>query len=165
MRSEGLLRRRLQELSHDLSDASLQQVCVCVVRAGMVVGKGGCAERGDVCGCMRGWVGEWVSGCCMCGCMHAGLAQPGSLLTAAHAVFPADWRTDCCCCCPVCQMPEFHQRVSVLQQLGYVSPDGTVTLKGRAACEINSTQVCGCVWGGGLRGFLFIGGLQPTAQV
>jgi hypothetical protein len=39
------------------------------------------------------------------------------------------------------QMPEFHQRVSVLQQLGYVSPDGTVTLKGRAACEINSTQV------------------------
>jgi superfamily II RNA helicase len=38
-------------------------------------------------------------------------------------------------------MPEFHQRVSVLQQLGYVSPDGTVTLKGRAACEINSTQV------------------------
>jgi antiviral helicase SKI2 len=39
-------------------------------------------------------------------------------------------------------MPEFHQRVGVLQQLGYVSPDGTVTLKGRAACEINSTQVC-----------------------
>ncbi|WIA30222.1 hypothetical protein OEZ86_000313 [Tetradesmus obliquus] len=38
------------------------------------------------------------------------------------------------------QMPEFHQRVGVLQQLGYVSPDGTVTLKGRAACEINSTQ-------------------------
>jgi hypothetical protein len=38
-------------------------------------------------------------------------------------------------------MPEFHQRVGVLQQLGYVSPDGTVTLKGRAACEINSTQV------------------------
>lgn len=62
VRSEGVLRRRLQELSHDLSDASLQQ------------------------------------------------------------------------------MPEFHQRVGVLQQLGYVSPDGTVTLKGRAACEINSTQ-------------------------
>jgi superfamily II RNA helicase len=38
-------------------------------------------------------------------------------------------------------MPEFHQRVGVLQQLGYVSPDGTVSLKGRAACEINSTQV------------------------
>lgn len=38
-------------------------------------------------------------------------------------------------------MPEFHQRVGVLQQLGYVSPDNTVTLKGRAACEINSTQV------------------------
>lgn len=38
-------------------------------------------------------------------------------------------------------MPEFHQRVGILQTLGYVSPDGTVTLKGRAACEINSTQV------------------------
>lgn len=48
------------------------------------------------------------------------------------------------CTHPLCfllQMPEFHQRVGVLQQLGYVSADGTVTLKGRAACEINSTQV------------------------
>lgn len=49
--------------------------------------------------------------------------------------------TCCYCCCVLLQMPEFHQRVGVLQQLGYVSPDGTVTLKGRAACEINSTQV------------------------
>jgi superfamily II RNA helicase len=51
------------------------------------------------------------------------------------------------------QIPEFHQRVGVLQRLGYVSPDGTVTLKGRAACEINSTQVptitvyvSPCIW-------------------
>lgn len=39
------------------------------------------------------------------------------------------------------QLPEFHQRVIVLRDLGYVDPsDDTVTLKGRAACEINSTQ-------------------------
>ncbi|KAI8471724.1 MAG: NUC185 domain-containing protein [Monoraphidium minutum] len=39
------------------------------------------------------------------------------------------------------QLPEFHQRVSVLRDLGYVdAADDTVTLKGRAACEINSTQ-------------------------
>ncbi|GBF97557.1 hypothetical protein Rsub_10158 [Raphidocelis subcapitata] len=39
------------------------------------------------------------------------------------------------------QLPEFHQRVQVLRDLGYVDPaDDTVTLKGRAACEINSTQ-------------------------
>jgi hypothetical protein len=42
------------------------------------------------------------------------------------------------------QLPEFHQRVDVLRDLGYVDPaDDTVTLKGRAACEINSTQVGG----------------------
>jgi hypothetical protein len=62
--------------------------------------------------------------------------------------------------CPP-QMPEFHQRVSILQQLGYVSPDGTVTLKGRAACEINSTQVC-CMLGGGRMFFWGEGGgLDP----
>lgn len=70
-------------------------------------------------------------------------------LTAAGGV-----SCSCCHCCSVTvaaaaalrppQMPEFHQRVLILQQLGYVSPDGTVTLKGRAACEINSTQVCCC---------------------
>ncbi|GAX76723.1 hypothetical protein CEUSTIGMA_g4170.t1 [Chlamydomonas eustigma] len=38
------------------------------------------------------------------------------------------------------QMPEFHQRVRVLQQLGYLDEDSVVTLKGRVACEINSTQ-------------------------
>jgi len=56
-------------------------------------------------------------------------------------------------------MPEFHQRVGVLQQLGYVSPDGTVTLKGRAACEINSTQVGGrgrFFWGAEGRGDSFV---------
>ena len=37
-------------------------------------------------------------------------------------------------------MPEFHQRVGILTSLGYVDPSGTVTLKGRAACEIASTQ-------------------------
>ena len=42
-------------------------------------------------------------------------------------------------------MPEFHQRVGVLQQLGYLAPDRTVELKGRVCCEINSTQVPG--WG------------------
>lgn len=30
--------------------------------------------------------------------------------------------------------------MGVLRELGYVSADGTVTLKGRAACEVNSTQ-------------------------
>ena len=37
-------------------------------------------------------------------------------------------------------MPEFHQRIRVLQQLGYVDESRTVTLKGRVTCEINSTQ-------------------------
>lgn len=45
------------------------------------------------------------------------------------------------------QLPEFHQRVCVLRDLGYVdAADDTVTLKGRAACEINSTQVCATVY-------------------
>lgn len=35
-------------------------------------------------------------------------------------------------------MPEFRQRVDVLQRMGYVAADGTVALKGRVACEINS---------------------------
>jgi hypothetical protein len=38
-------------------------------------------------------------------------------------------------------MPEFHQRVGVLCDLGCVDDSGTVTIKGRAAVEINSTQV------------------------
>ena len=36
------------------------------------------------------------------------------------------------------QLPEFHQRVGVLQQMGYLESDRTVTMKGRVACEINS---------------------------
>jgi len=36
------------------------------------------------------------------------------------------------------QLPEFHQRVEVLQELGYLDADRTVTMKGRVACEINS---------------------------
>ena len=36
------------------------------------------------------------------------------------------------------QLPEFHQRVAVLQQMGYLDSDRTVTMKGRVACEINS---------------------------
>ena len=46
---------------------------------------------------------------------------------------------------PEQKLPEFRQRVAVLRDLGYVDGDNgdTVTLKGRAACEINSTQVSG----------------------
>jgi antiviral helicase SKI2 len=36
------------------------------------------------------------------------------------------------------QMPEFLQRVKVLQSMGYVRSDKTVAMKGRVACEINS---------------------------
>lgn len=36
------------------------------------------------------------------------------------------------------QLPEFHQRCSVLQRLGYLDADRMVTLKGRVACELNS---------------------------
>ncbi|KAL4531703.1 hypothetical protein Ndes2437A_g09018 [Nannochloris sp. 'desiccata'] len=36
------------------------------------------------------------------------------------------------------QLPEFHQRVNVLQQMGYLDSDRTVAMKGRVACEINS---------------------------
>ncbi|GFR45794.1 hypothetical protein Agub_g7248, partial [Astrephomene gubernaculifera] len=38
------------------------------------------------------------------------------------------------------QLPEFEQRVGVLQQLGYLGADRGVTLKGRVCCEIQSTQ-------------------------
>jgi len=38
-------------------------------------------------------------------------------------------------------LPEFRQRLDLLAALGYVdASDGTVTLKGRAACEVNSVQ-------------------------
>lgn len=35
-------------------------------------------------------------------------------------------------------MPEFENRVRVLEYLGYIDETGTVKLKGRVACEINS---------------------------
>jgi len=35
-------------------------------------------------------------------------------------------------------MPEFGQRLKLLQHFGYVDDTGTVQLKGRVACEINS---------------------------
>ncbi|EFJ42164.1 hypothetical protein VOLCADRAFT_107417 [Volvox carteri f. nagariensis] len=38
------------------------------------------------------------------------------------------------------QLPEFEQRVAVLQRLGYLEADRSVTLKGRVCCEIQSTQ-------------------------
>ncbi|GIM01346.1 hypothetical protein Vretimale_6108, partial [Volvox reticuliferus] len=41
---------------------------------------------------------------------------------------------------PAPQLPEFEQRVAVLQQLGYLAEDRSVTLKGRVCCEIQSTQ-------------------------
>ncbi|EFN56807.1 hypothetical protein CHLNCDRAFT_144334 [Chlorella variabilis] len=36
------------------------------------------------------------------------------------------------------QLPEYHQRVKVLQRLGYLERDQAVTMKGRVACEVNS---------------------------
>lgn len=36
------------------------------------------------------------------------------------------------------QLPEYHQRVKVLQRIGYLERDQTVTMKGRVACEVNS---------------------------
>ncbi|KAL4421866.1 hypothetical protein ABPG77_003668 [Micractinium sp. CCAP 211/92] len=36
------------------------------------------------------------------------------------------------------QLPEYHQRVKVLQRMGYLERDQTVTMKGRVACEVNS---------------------------
>jgi antiviral helicase SKI2 len=34
------------------------------------------------------------------------------------------------------QLPEFHQRVAVLQGMGYLEEDRTVTMKGRVCCEV-----------------------------
>lgn len=36
--------------------------------------------------------------------------------------------------------PDFQQRLSVLQRLGYISEDGVVQVKGRVACEINTCE-------------------------
>jgi len=35
---------------------------------------------------------------------------------------------------------DFDRRVRVLQQLSYLNEDSSVQLKGRVACEINSTE-------------------------
>ncbi|ORX54475.1 antiviral helicase [Hesseltinella vesiculosa] len=37
-------------------------------------------------------------------------------------------------------LPDYHQRVQVLQALNYIDEQGTVQLKGRVACEINSAD-------------------------
>lgn len=37
-------------------------------------------------------------------------------------------------------LPEYHQRVEVLKTLGYVDANCVVSLKGRVACEINTTD-------------------------
>ncbi len=51
-------------------------------------------------------------------------------------------------------MPEFNQRVAVLHEMGYISPDDTVAVKGRVACEINSGSeivATEMIFGGGAR--------------
>lgn len=37
-------------------------------------------------------------------------------------------------------LPDYHQRIEVLRQLNYIDENGTVQLKGRVACEINSAD-------------------------
>ncbi|GAA5799047.1 hypothetical protein HPULCUR_004456 [Helicostylum pulchrum] len=37
-------------------------------------------------------------------------------------------------------LPDYHQRIDVLKQLNYIDEQGTVQLKGRVACEINSAD-------------------------
>lgn len=37
-------------------------------------------------------------------------------------------------------LPDYHQRIEVLRQLNYIDDQGTVQLKGRVACEINSAD-------------------------
>lgn len=37
-------------------------------------------------------------------------------------------------------LPDYQQRIKVLQQLNYIDEQGTVQLKGRVACEINSAD-------------------------
>lgn len=37
-------------------------------------------------------------------------------------------------------LPDYEQRIKVLQELGYIDAERTVLLKGRVACEINSTS-------------------------
>lgn len=37
-------------------------------------------------------------------------------------------------------LPDYHQRIEVLRRLNYIDENGTVQLKGRVACEINSAD-------------------------
>lgn len=37
-------------------------------------------------------------------------------------------------------LPDYHQRIEVLRLLNYIDDQGTVQLKGRVACEINSAD-------------------------
>ncbi|KAI1902399.1 hypothetical protein AGOR_G00044360 [Albula goreensis] len=53
-------------------------------------------------------------------------------------------------------LPEYHQRVKVLQELGYVDGTGAVQLKGRVACQISSHELL-------LTELLFENTLSPLA--
>lgn len=37
-------------------------------------------------------------------------------------------------------LPDYHQRIEILRRLNYIDDQGTVQLKGRVACEINSAD-------------------------
>jgi antiviral helicase SKI2 len=37
-------------------------------------------------------------------------------------------------------LPDYHQRIDVLRQLNYIDDQGSVQLKGRVACEINTAD-------------------------
>lgn len=37
-------------------------------------------------------------------------------------------------------LPDYHQRIEVLRRMNYIDEQGTVQLKGRVACEINSAD-------------------------
>lgn len=37
-------------------------------------------------------------------------------------------------------LPDYHQRIEILHRLNYIDDQGTVQLKGRVACEINSAD-------------------------
>lgn len=80
----------------------------------------------------------------------------------------------CHCCKQGTLLASFREeskaRLKVLQKLGHVSADGTVLLKGRAACEIDTADelltvgefVC---WGPGKQHLSLLCAEGPTAQV
>jgi len=79
------------------------------------------------------------------------LATPPSTLQALPTPCNKPTQLNCNNLTPLQALPEFHVRVRVLQRLGYLDSEKSVTLKGRVACEINSTQVG---WRDGLCGGL-----------